>query len=578
MIPRTWHWLSRTYLKSVTTRDILLLNALAVFTGVIAGYGAIGFRFLIGSLQHLMLHNEFDYHLASPLEHSRGVWVILMPAIGFSIAAYLTRRFAPEAQGHGVPEVMEAVLIRGGKIRPRVVAVKALASSITIACGGSVGREGPIVQIGSATGSVFGQVLKLPPKLLKTLVGCGAAGAVAGTFNTPIAGVIFAIEIIILELKTKSFIPLVISSVFATVVSRTYLGNEPAFLVPEYSLIDQRELIWYFGLGILSGLLGVVVIRSIYGMEDLFAELKIPRYSKPIIGGLIVGVTGYFYPQIFGVGYETVSDVLQQQSSIDLILALIFLKIFAVSITLAAGGSGGVFAPSLFIGAMFGGLYGTLVHMLYPEITAGYGAYALVGMAAMFSATGRATFTAIVILFEMTLDYSIILPLMFVCVTADLTAWALSKDSIYSLKLRRRGVSFIGDIGVNVMAVTFVRDIMTTEIETASRDMSVSEAHDRLLNSQHPVYPVVDDEGVLQGVVTYTALLRHRQLGGAETVGSITTAVNAVAFPDETVLSAVKKVEAVREPRIVVVDPKSNKLLGMVSPIDFIRLSSSDAE
>ncbi|MCB0355606.1 MAG: chloride channel protein, partial [Bdellovibrionales bacterium] len=397
-IPKTWQSLNQTYLRPVTKKEVFRLNSMAILVGILAGYAAIGFRYLIGFFQNTILHHQLDWHLISPLDHVRGYWIFVILPMGLLISTLITYFFAREAKGHGVPEVIEAVMTRSGRIRKRVVALKALASSITIACGGSVGREGPIVQIGSAGGSAIGQLLNLEPKLLKTLVGCGAAGAIAATFNTPIAGVIFAIEIIVLELKTKSFVPLVISSVFATVVSRLYLGNEPAFYVPEYRLSGPNELIFYLALGILSGILGVIVIKSVYGFEDFFDNLKVPFWTKPLIGGLILAALATIFPQTMGVGYDTVTEVLQQKSSLTIMASLVFLKIFATSLTLASGGSGGVFAPSLFIGAMLGGTYGYLVNLYFPDVTAGYGAYALVGMAALFSATGRATFTAIVIL------------------------------------------------------------------------------------------------------------------------------------------------------------------------------------
>lgn len=582
-IPKTWHRLGlpsmQPYWQVFTNKELLQVNGLAILTGIIAGYAAIGFRYLIGFLQNAVMHERIGFDLVSPLNNPRGDWIFLILPAGLLISAYLTKWLASEATGHGVPEVIQSVMVRGGRMRKRIVGVKALASGVTIAAGGSVGREGPIVQIGAAAGSALGQILNLNPKLLKTLVGCGAAGAISATFNTPIAGVIFAIEIIILELKTKSFVPLVISSVFACVLARFYLGNEPAFFVPHYTLKQPSELIFYLGLGIVSGILGVAVIRTLYGIEDFFDNLKIPYFFKPILAGLIVAGIGKFYPEVFGVGYDTMSDVLQQKSEFALIAALIVLKTVAMSVTLAGGGSGGVFAPSLFIGAMVGGSYGYLAHQFFPDLTGSYGAYALVGMAALFSATSRATFTAIVILFEMTLDYSLILPLMFVCVMADQIAWALCKDSIYSLKLKRRGLSFVTDLGVNVMDVTLVKDIMTTEVMTASEDMTVEEAERKLLPSQHSVYPVVDKDGRLSGVITKSMIEQKLAKGRPRAqVGEVKAKAKTVVEPMDTVMSALKKISNIRDPRILVVDPKSKKLLGLVAPIDFVRLSHADSQ
>ena len=570
-IPKSWNWLLTTHLQSLTKKEIIQLNFLAILVGIGTGYGALGFRYLIGTLQNQLLYGRWDYHLVSPMEHIRGYGIFIILPLGLLISALITRYLASEAKGHGVPEVIQAVWTRGGRIRKRIVALKALASSITIASGGSVGREGPIVQIGSAIGSALGQVLNLKPAILKTLVGCGAAGAVAATFNTPIAGVIFAIEIIILELKTKSFVPLVISSVFATVISRMHIGNEPAFFVPEHSLKSPQELVFYLVLGVLAGVVGVLVIKTLYGIEDFFEGLQIPFWSKSLLAGLILAALSVPYPQLLSVGYEAVTSVLQQRSEFSLMLALIFLKIFAMSMTLAGGGSGGVFAPSLYIGAMLGGSYGFIVHSYFPEMTSNYGAYALVGMAALFSATGRATFTAIVILFEMTMDYSLILPLMFVCVTADQVAWALSKESIYSLKLKRKGLKFATDMSVNVMSMTYVKDIMTTELHKAYSQMSVGEAANKLLHYNHSVYPVVDDKGILTGLLTSDQLSKAAKKHPKALVGEVQQQAKAVVCLDETAIEALAKIEKSRDPRILVVD-KKGLLVGVVSPIDFVRL------
>ena len=560
-------------------RTTTAVNLLAILTGLVAGYGAIGFRFLIGFFQNSILHGRLGFELVSPIEQTRGPWMIGIPAVGFLVVAYLVRTFAREARGHGVPEVIEAVMTRGGRMRKRVVSIKALASSLTIAAGGSVGREGPIVQIGSAAGSTLGQWFQVRGKNLKTLVGCGAAGAVAATFNTPIAGVVFAIELIVLELNPRSFIPLVISSVFATVVSRWHLGNEPAFIVPEHVLVHPGELVFYLGLGLLAGVVGCLTIWSLYRMEHLFEVAPLPFALKPIIGGLSLGAIGYFMPEVYGVGYETVSAVLQQNAEFTTILLLIFLKIFATSLTLSAGGSGGVFAPSLFIGAMLGGAYGWIVNDWFPAMSAGYGAYALVGMAAVFAATSRATFTAIVILFEMTLDYSIILPLMFVCVIADQVAVAILKDTtIYSVKLKRKGLAFANDLGINVLSVTPIKNVMNDDVEVLHVDMTLAQAHEVTERQGHHVYPAIGGKGVLAGIVRPAELARSIKRDGPEgRVADLVQEAPIVAHPDETVMTALRRIGDEPDPHVVVVDRWDRKLLGIVTPTDMLRLSSRES-
>ncbi|MEE6249518.1 MAG: chloride channel protein [Bdellovibrionota bacterium] len=577
-VPKTWQSIHKTYLHPITKKDVFRLNFLAILVGIAVGYASLGFRFLIGLFQNLFLHHQFDWHLISPLDHKRGLWMFAILPAGLFASSALIRIFAKEAQGHGIPEVIEAIRLKGGRMRARSVLVKAFSSSITIASGGSVGREGPVVQIGSAIGSVVGQILSLDPKLIKTLVGCGASAAVAATFNTPIAAVIFAIEVIILELKTRSFVPLVIASVFGTIVSRIHLGNEPAFFVPKYSLHGPSELVFYFILAVLAGILGVVFIKAVYGIEDYVEDLKIPFWSKPLLGGIILAAIGMYFPEMFGVGYESISDVLQQKSSLEIMALFVVLKIICTSVCLACGGSGGVFVPSLFIGAMLGGAYGYAVNEFFPDMTAGYGAYALVGMAAVFSSTARASFTAIVILFEMTLDYSIILPLMFVCVISDQVALAFMKHSIYSLKLKRKGLKFISDISVNVMSITIVKDIMTTQIRTASSSMSLYEAKNKLLQYGHAVYPVVDQDSVLLGTITREDILNNAEKHPKMKVAEFMHAAKAVVREDDSVLKAISKIEKTRDPRILVVEARTRKLCGIVSPIDFVRLSSAEAE
>ncbi|MCH2534402.1 MAG: chloride channel protein [Bdellovibrionales bacterium] len=576
-MPKAWRKISQNYFTKLSKKEVLRLNVLALLVGVTAGYAAIGLRYLIGFLQNLILLGETNFDLVSTMQHTREYWILLILPIGLMVSAFITRTFSKESVGHGVPEVIESVMTKGGKMRKRVAVVKTAASSVTIASGGSVGWEGPIVQIGSVFGSAISSFLNLRPKLVKTLVGCGAAGAIAASFNTPIAGVIFAIEIIILELKTKSFIPLVVASVAGTVVSRHYLGNEPAFTSPEYALVSNHELFFYLLLGILSGVVGVMVIKFLYACEDKFEAFPVHYLVKALFGGLVVAGIGVFYPEVLGVGYETIDSAIHQHSSFELMFYLIFLKIIAMSFTIAAGGSGGVFAPSLFIGAMLGGSFGYIVNWLYPSITAPFGAYALVGMAGMFSATSRATFTAIVILFEMTLDYSIILPLMLVCVAADQVSWLLFRESVYSYKLTRKGLSYVTDIGVNVMSITLIKDIMTPNVEAISLGMSYKDLKDIQGNSTHAVYPVVNEKNILQGVVHQEDLKAYVKTEGQD-FKTIIKKPKAVVGPNDSVARAIEKIDKSRDPRILVVNKSTNKLLGIVSPVDLVRLSSNDSD
>ncbi len=567
-------------MRLISYANIHRLNVLAVLVGLIAGYGAIGFRGLIGFLQNSFLYNRISFDLVSPIEHTRGAWIILIAPLGLLISTLLIWRFAREAKGSGIPAVMESVLARGGRMRKRLVLIKAFASSITIATGGSVGREGPIVQIGAAAASALGRLFGLKKRDLITLVGCGVTGAIAATFNTPIAGVIFAIELIILEFRARSFIPLVISAVFAAVVSRYYLGNSPALMLSTHNLINPFELIWYLGLGILCGVFGAIIIKFLYGTEDFFDKLKIPLFTKPIIGGLILGTTALFFPEILGVGYESVDKVLQEDMPLRLLLILAVLKMVMMSITIGAGGSGGVFAPSLFMGAMIGGAFGIIVHKFAPSMTATHGAYALVGMAALFSATSRATLTAIVMLFEMTLDYSIILPLMFACVVADQVAHFISKErTIFSIKLQRKGIDFVEGFGVDILKITEVQSIMTTQVDTLLDTMTIGEAFKDVSSSTHHIYPVINSHNILMGTIATEKIIELSQESKNDLfIKEIMTGSPCVVYPYHSAYSAMKKLQHCRDPRVVVVNPNSKKLLGIVCPSDIIRLAQEEVE
>jgi len=479
-----------------------VMIVMAVIVGILGGYGAVAFRWLIGFFQDLF----FGQGTGTFLDHLLGLpWYyrLIPPVIGGLIVGPLVYFLAREAKGHGVPEVMEAVALRGGFIRKRVAIIKAFASAICIASGGSAGREGPIVQIGSAIGSAFGQVLRVSADRMRTLVGCGAAAGIAATFNAPIAGVMFAMEIILGEFGIATFSPIVVSSVMATVISRAYLGNYPAFIVPQYSLVSLYEIPLYILLGVVAGFVGMGFTAFLYKMEDLFNRVSIPEYIKPAIGGLIVGAIGIFFPHIFGVGYDAIELAIQGHMTFLLLFSLIFIKILATSLTLGSGGSGGVFAPSLFIGAMTGGAFGYLAHALFPGATATSGAYSLVGMGAVLAAASHGPINGILILFEMTGSYKIILPLMLSCIISAVLASQIKRESIYTLKLTRRGVNIRAGRDVNVMQSLLVRDAMTRDVVTVSENMPLKDLVRFTLGSKHASFPVVDRDGLLSGIITF---------------------------------------------------------------------------
>jgi len=488
-------------LSELKTNEHTIMAVLAVVVGLAGGFGAVGFRYLIDFFQNLAYGSSEELlNVVLELSWYLKVWV---PAAGGLVVGPLVYFFAREAKGHGVPEVMEAVALKGGIIRKRVVFVKTLASAISISTGGSVGREGPIVQIGSAIGSTLGQMLKVSQDRMRTLVGCGAAAGIAATFNAPIAGSMFALEVVLGEFGLATFSPIVISSVVATAVSRAFLGDIPAFIVPAYELVSVWEFPMYLVLGIFCAVVGVAFIKILYRVEDLFDDFKFPEYLKAIIGGMILGAGGLFFPQILGVGYGAIDLALVQKLAWWLLLVLIMVKIMATSITIGSGGSGGIFAPSLFLGAMAGGFFGVVVHQLLPTVTASPGAYSIVGMGAVVSATTHGPLAAILILFEMTGNYKIILPLMLSCIVATIFAGQLMKESIYTLKLARRGIDIREGKEVNVLKSMFVSDVMNRDVETIAEGSAWVEMTDKISKSKFNSFPVLDAENKLAGILSF---------------------------------------------------------------------------
>ena len=559
--------LTKIFPPSLKSEQIFVI-VVAIFIGLLGGFGAVGFRYLIRIVQRIS-YGDWNY----TLDLVRSIpWYIkvIIPASGGIFVGLIVYFFAREVKGHGVPEVMEAVALKGGKIRPRVVFAKAFSSSICIGTGGSVGREGPIVQIGSAVGSAIGQFLKMPSSTLKTFVGCGAAAGIASTFNAPIAGAFFALEIILGDFAVPQFAPIVISSVIATVVSHYFLGNYPAFVVPEYQLISPWELIPYVILGALAALVGILFIKTLYKMEDLFDSFKFPDYLKPVIGGFIIGGISITFPEILGTGYDAIGLALDGKLIWFVLLSLVFVKLVAVSITLGSGGSGGIFAPSLFLGSMTGGVLGFIVHSLFPGVTASYGAYSLVGMGAMVAATTHAPITAIIIIFELTNDYKIILPLMIACIISTVVAMRLKRESIYTLKLIRRKINIFIGKEINVLKSLYVKEVMTEEVEIVSEDVKLNSLLERMVKSNHSSLFMVDKNNEFSGIITIhdlrLAFMEKESLQDILIAKDVAISDGFAVTPDDDLDYAMKLFGTKSVDELPVVENKyTNKIIGSVS-------------
>lgn len=472
------------------------LSVVSVIVGLTTGLGAVFFIKLLHYTNRLFFENGREV-----LTFLGDYYVIILPAIGGLIVGPLIYYVAHEVKGGGVPEVMASMAVSGGRMRKRVAFMKILTSAVTIGSGGSAGREGPMVQIGGGIGSIVGQFFRMSDERIKTLVAAGSAAGIAAAFNAPIAGAMFSLEILMGHVGLD-FSLVVLSSVASSVVSRAMLGDSPAFFVPPYHLLTVGEMPFSLILGIVAGLVAIGFVRLIYRLEHAFDDWRFPPYWKPAVGGILVGVIGFFLPQIFGTSFPAMEDTLNGRIPFLIMAALIFAKMFGTSLTLGSGGSGGDLAPLLFIGAVLGGAYGHIVHFFFPGFTADVGAYALIGMGAVFGGAAQAPITAIMLIFEMTGDYFLILPVMASTVISTIIYRMRYDETIYTLKVVSRGIRFRAGRDVDIMAATPVRDAMTHRLLWIPEEMTVEGFLERSAEEQHEWFPVLNQSGELTGVVT----------------------------------------------------------------------------
>lgn len=561
----------RQSLRRVQATKLIILPCI---TGALTGAATIGFVELIDLVQWLAIGSP-DLPLRV-LPHVPWYRIVLAPALGGLIVGPLVAFLAPEAEGHGVPEVIEAVMLAGGRIRRRVAAVKSLASAVTIGSGGSVGREGPVVQIGAAVGSALGQLLRLPPEQLKTLAACGAAAGIAAVFNAPIAGAFFALEVITGNFAMPAFSPVVLSSVMATVVSRAYFGDHPAFIVQPYELESVLEIGAYAGLGIACGLVAVLFVSVLDAFEALAGRVRVPPMLRPALGGLVLGLMIVPLPNLYGVGYTTMDYALSGKLSAQLLGVLIPLKILATSLTLASGGSGGVFLPSLYIGSVTGGFYGAVFHQFMGHGTAGSGAYALVGMAGVLAAATHSPITAMILLFEVTGDYKIILPVMIVATLATMVARAVKEDSLYTLKLSRRGIGLSRREDL-IMRSHSVAQVMRPATAVLGDRTPMGETVRYFLEHEAANAYVADAEGRFVGAISIHDIKDPgvRDLGPLVVAGEIADAQVHTAAPQDTLADCIDRFILSDNDELPVVDA-GGKLVGVVSRRDILRVYSSE--
>ena len=567
-----------------TMQRQVVLYSLGAIIGVISGVTAVLFRFLILGISQVFVIIPEVLGIVG--------WVII-PVLGGLVVAFIVVRFAPEAKGHGVPEVLESYAMHGGTIRFRVPLLKGIASAICIGSGGSCGREGPIAQIGAGAGSAMATAFGLDKRERKTLLVCGLSSGIAATFNAPLGGALFGIEVIAGGIIGFSILPVILASVVATATADLILGTAVSFQAPLFVMGHPLELVFYLILGIILGMVSVIWMRGFYSLEDILEKLRVSKYFLPAFGGLLTGLLAIgtiylenvfaysgefstnqqYYPAIMGVGYPFIDATLIGNVAIGALFFFGILKILATSFTLGSGGSGGVFAPSLFIGAAFGGAFGLVCSVLVPWAVPQPMAFALVGMAALFAGSGRAPITCIVMLMEMTADYSLILPLMIAVSTSFLVSSLIEPESIYTMKLSRRGVTIRTGTHISALKTIKVNEAMTTDPTIVHPTMTTTKVFDIIDKTHHTKFPVVDDFGNVIGILIAEDLFHEPKEDGSE------YQVREVMNPDFlhlppgcTVDSALQAMMKRDEGHAVIVDPMDpQRMIGYITKADVLK-------
>lgn len=524
------------------------ISILAALLGILAGIIAYLLYDLIGLFTNLTYYHQWSFHFRSPENTGIGPWIIVMPVIGGLIVGVMAKYGSSKIKGHGIPEAMEAVLTSRSRIEARVAILKPLSAAIAIGTGGPFGAEGPIIQTGGAFGSLVGQLVSTTAAERKVLLACGAGAGMAATFNTPIAGVILAIELLLFEFRARSFIPLVISCTLATSVRSVLLGQKSMFGMGNVNFDVIHGLPFYVLLGLVCGVAAIGFTKLLYWVEDRFDALPVDDLWHPAIGALALGIIGFFVPRVLGVGYDTISDILNSNLALNLLILIAVFKALALVISLGSGTSGGLLAPMFMSSAALGGVFAICINHIVPGAHLAPGAYALVAMAAVFGAASRATFAFIVFAFEITRDYNAILPLMLACVIADLIALRYLKTSIMTEKLARRGLHVPHEYEAAVFSLVRVGEIMNKNIQPVPEDTTVAELAEASKGHNPPVdlsdgLPVVSKEGNLVGLVTRGDLLRAFEAdpGGKISVLEAGSQAPIVAYADEPLQDALNR-------------------------------------
>ncbi len=545
---------------------------LACLVGIGAGFASVFFRFLLGEMHHFFFEVVYSW-----LSQFSVYLLPVVPMIGAIILIPFSKKYPGEINGYGMPRFLISVHLKGGLIRTRQIFIKIFTAATTISTGGSAGVEGPIALIGGAVGSSIGRFFEMGSHRLKVLIACGSAGGIAAQFNAPLAGVLFAQEIVMVgEFQLQTFGVIVISSGLATAISRAFYTSAPTFGLLHYDFISYYEFGLYVILGLLIGALAFVFIRMFFSIGDFFDRLKLNDQIKPIIGAFLVGGLGLVNFGVLGDGYSYIHAAIQSPAGLAIsgIALLVILKMVATSITLGSGNVGGVFAPSLFIGAMIGAVFGWAVDLLFPSIGIQPGSYALVGMGAFLAAATHAPMTAIFLLFEITGNYEVIIPIMFASVIGVMVARRLCHDSLDSMELSRQGIFLHKGVEANILNSILVEDVMITDCESLPETMSFAEFMEYFPNSKAQYYPLMNQENKMTGVVSFQDIREIMLEDGLEHVVVMKELAETdliKLFPHDNLTRAIKKFGIKDIEAIPVVDPEDQqKLLGVLKRKDVI--------
>lgn len=562
-------------LKKFLPGENSLMVVIASAIGLAAGFASVFFRYVIGLVQGLILEPGLI------LAHQGGWHILLLPLIpmfGMVLLIPLSLFFPGQVNGYGFTKFLRKVNLEGGFIRFQTIAIRIISTALTIGTGGSAGVEGPIAHVGGALGSQVGQSFRVSGSRMKVYIAAGCAGGVAAIFNAPIAGVFFAAEIVLLgSYEISSFAALVISSAMATAISRAWYGMSPAFPIPPYHLVNRLvEVPLYMLLGVIIGVVAVVYIRFFYLVRDAFAAWRLPAQLKPVVGAFLVGSLAILFPQVMGDGYAFIGKILAGEGLVWMLAALVVVKILATSITLGSGGAGGVFAPALFIGAMLGGSYGGVVHFLFPEWTATSGAYAAVGIGAFLAAATHAPLTGIFLLFEMTGNYLIIIPIMLTSIIGTVVASKLYPDSIDTVDFTREGIDIHEGMETAIMKSLKVGQAVSEDVDFISEKANIDQLLAIVRMTDSFYFPVIDDTGRMTGIISMqdVKMIIHDEHQRMEAlVGNVCSRDVLVLTLEDNLFTAMTLFDLKGIKEIPVVEATDNRwVVGMLKRRDVIDL------